>query len=58
MDIKGKGSKGVQFADLNDAGDPSELAGYYNQHGADELVFLDITATNEGEKLCWMWLQR
>jgi cyclase len=51
LDIKaGRVVKGVQFADLNDAGDPVELAGYYNQHGADELVFLDITATNEGRK--------
>lgn len=39
--------KGVQFENLRDAGDPVELAAYYNQEGADELVFLDITASHE-----------
>jgi len=37
----------VQFVDLQDAGDPVELAGFYNKEGADELVFLDITASHE-----------
>jgi imidazole glycerol-phosphate synthase subunit HisF len=39
--------KGVKFLDLRDAGDPVELAAYYERSGADELVFLDITATVE-----------
>lgn len=39
--------KGVNFVNLRDAGDPVELAQIYNQAGADELVFLDITATHE-----------
>ncbi|NER84197.1 MAG: imidazole glycerol phosphate synthase subunit HisF [Leptolyngbya sp. SIO1D8] len=43
----GRVVKGVNFVDLRDAGDPVELAQAYNQAGADELVFLDITATHE-----------
>jgi cyclase len=43
----GRVVKGVQFVDLRDAGDPVELAGFYNDEGADELVFLDITATSD-----------
>lgn len=39
--------KGVQFLDIRDAGDPVELASHYEREGADELVFLDITATHE-----------
>ena len=39
--------KGVQFVDIRDAGDPVELAAHYDRAGADELVFLDITATHE-----------
>lgn len=42
--------KGVKFSSLKDAGDPVELASYYNIEGADELIFLDINATNEGRK--------
>jgi cyclase len=42
--------KGVQFVDLVDAGDPVELAAFYNTEGADELVFLDITASHEDRK--------
>ena len=42
--------KGVNFVDLVDAGDPVELARYYSENGADELVFLDITATKEGRR--------
>ena len=42
--------KGVNFVDLRDAGDPVELAWQYSQQGADELVFLDITATHERRK--------
>jgi cyclase len=40
--------KGVHFVDLRDAGDPVELAAFYDREGADELVFLDITASHEG----------
>ncbi len=43
----GRVVKGVNFVDLQDAGDPVELARAYNEAGADELVFLDITATHE-----------
>ena len=43
----GRVVKGVQFVDLIDAGDPVEQAQFYNESGADELVFLDITATHE-----------
>jgi cyclase len=42
--------KGVNFVDLRDAGDPVELAWNYSRQGADELVFLDITATVERRK--------
>ncbi|MEP7080865.1 MAG: imidazole glycerol phosphate synthase subunit HisF [Ginsengibacter sp.] len=48
LDIKnGRTVKGVNFEDLRDAGDPVSLAKYYCEQGADELVFLDITATIE-----------
>lgn len=48
LDVKaGRVVKGVNFVDLKDAGDPVELAKVYNSAGADELVFLDITATHE-----------
>jgi cyclase len=51
LDVKdGRTVKGVNFVDLKDAGDPVELAWQYAQQGADELVFLDITATNERRK--------
>ncbi|HSC55177.1 MAG TPA: imidazole glycerol phosphate synthase subunit HisF [Phnomibacter sp.] len=51
LDIKnGRTVKGVNFENIRDAGDPIELAIQYAQDGADELVFLDITATNEGRK--------
>ena len=43
----GRVVKGVNFVDLKDAGDPVEIAKAYDQAGADELVFLDITATSE-----------
>lgn len=44
----GRVVKGVNFLNLKDAGDPVELAEKYNQQGADELVFLDITASSDG----------
>ena len=51
LDIKdGKTVKGINFINLQDVGDPVELAEYYAKQGADELVFLDITATNEKRK--------
>jgi imidazole glycerol-phosphate synthase subunit HisF len=51
LDIKdGRTAKGVNFVDIRDAGDAVELAALYAQQGADELVFLDITATLEERK--------
>ena len=51
LDIKqGRVVKGIRFVELRDAGDPVELARIYEESGADELVFLDITATVEGRK--------
>ncbi len=51
LDIKdGRTVKGVNFLELRDAGDPVELAALYSEQGADELVFLDITATEEKRK--------
>lgn len=51
LDIKdGRTVKGTNFVNLRDAGDPVELGALYAQQGADELVFLDITATNERRK--------
>ena len=54
LDVKaGRVVKGVNFVDLRDAGDPVELAQAYNQAGADELVFLDITATHEDRDIIY-----
>lgn len=51
LDIKdGRAVKGINFLNLRDAGDPVELAATYAQQGADELVFLDISATQEQRK--------
>ena len=51
LDIKdGRTVKGTNFVSLKDAGDPVELAKIYSEQGADELVFLDITATSDGRK--------
>ena len=51
LDVKnGRVVKGVKFKNLQDSGDPVDLARYYNENGADELVFLDISATLEGRK--------
>ncbi|MGI6336350.1 MAG: imidazole glycerol phosphate synthase subunit HisF [Clostridiales bacterium] len=48
LDVReGRVVKGVHFENLRDAGDPVELAKFYSQQGADEIVFLDITATHE-----------
>ncbi|NEQ97859.1 MAG: imidazole glycerol phosphate synthase subunit HisF, partial [Cyanothece sp. SIO2G6] len=54
LDVKaGRVVKGVNFVDLRDAGDPVELAQAYNHAGADELVFLDITATHEDRSIIY-----
>lgn len=54
LDVKaGRVVKGVNFVDLQDAGDPVELAQVYNQAGADELVFLDITASHEDRDIIY-----
>ncbi len=51
LDVKeGRVVKGVNFIGLQDVGDPVEIAALYNDAGADEIVFLDITATHEGRK--------
>ncbi len=48
LDVRdGRVVKGVNFVNIRDAGDPVELATYYSQQGADEIVFLDITATSD-----------
>ena len=48
---KGRVVKGVNFVNLRDTGDPVEITSYYNRAGADELVFLDITASSEGRSI-------
>lgn len=49
LDVRdGRVVKGVNFVDIKDVGDPVEIARYYNRQGADEITFLDITATHEG----------
>ena len=51
LDVKdGKTVKGINFVNFRDAGDPVEMGKQYSDQGADELVFLDITATHEGRK--------
>ncbi|PSL32997.1 cyclase [Planomicrobium soli] len=51
LDVKeGRVVKGVSFVSLRDAGDPMELARFYDKQGADELVFLDISASHEGKE--------
>lgn len=51
LDVKeGRVVKGIQFVQLRDAGDPVELARFYDEQGVDELVFLDISASVEGRK--------
>ena len=52
LDVKdGRVVKGVRFVDLRDAGDPVEAAVAYDAQGADELVFLDITASHEARDI-------
>ncbi len=51
LDVRdGRVVKGVNFVNIRDAGDPVELAKFYSDQGADEIVFLDITATHEARK--------
>lgn len=54
----GRVVKGVHFKGLRDAGDPAELAARYNEEGADELVFLDITASPEKRKILRRFVRR
>lgn len=59
LDIKeGRVVKGIQFEHLKDNGDPVELAYQYMQDGADELVFLDITATQDNRKTLLEWVKK
>src|SRR4030066_438889 len=52
LDVKdGRVVKGVSFVNLRDAGDPVENAKFYDEQGADELIFLDITASHEKRKI-------
>jgi cyclase len=52
LDVKGgRVVKGIKFKDHRDAGDPVELAAFYNEEGADELVFYDITASSDGRPI-------
>lgn len=59
LDVKdGRVVKGIQFQNLRDAGDPVELAGYYVEERADELVFLDITASKEKRPIVYDVVER
>ena len=55
---KGRVVKGVQFVDIRDAGDPVEVARRYNEQGADEITFLDITASHEGRDITLHTVER
>ncbi len=54
----GRVVKGVQFLDIRDAGDPVEVARRYNEQGADEITFLDITATHHGRDTTYKTVER
>ena len=54
----GRVVKGVQFVDIRDAGDPVEVARRYNEQGADEITFLDITATHHGRDTTYRTVER
>jgi len=54
----GRVVKGVQFVDIKDAGDPVEVAKRYNEQGADEITFLDITATNDERDTTYHTVER
>jgi len=55
---EGRVVKGTNFLNLRDAGDPVEVAARYEQEGADELVFLDITASHQGREIIWDVVRR
>jgi cyclase len=55
---KGRVVKGTNFLNLRDAGDPVAVASRYDEEGADELVFLDITASHEGREILWDVVRR
>lgn len=54
----GRVVKGVNFVDIKDAGDPVEVARRYNEQGADEITFLDITATSDGRETTYHMVER
>ncbi len=54
----GRVVKGVKYRDLQDAGDPVELAAFYNEQGADEIVFYDITASSDERETMWVVVER
>lgn len=54
----GRVVKGVKFVDIKDAGDPVEIAKRYNEQGADEITFLDITATHHGRDTTYQTVER
>ena len=54
----GRVVKGVQFLDIRDAGDPVEVARRYNEQGADEITFLDITATHHGRDTTYRTVEK
>ena len=59
LDVKeNKVVKGTKFENLKYAGEPAALAQFYSEEGADELVFLDITATNQERKTNSGWVQK
>jgi len=59
LDVRdGRVVKGVRFKELKDAGDPAELAATYDREGADEIVFLDITATSDERKILLAAVER
>src|SRR3990172_6520869 len=59
LDVReGRVVKGTRFVNLRDAGDPAEVAALYDQQGADELVFLDITASHERRQILLDVVQR
>ncbi len=59
LDVEnGRVVKGVQFIDIRDAGDPVEVARRYNEQGADEITFLDITATHHGRDTTYRTVER
>ena len=59
LDVKeGRVVKGVNFVNFRDAGDPSEIAAAYDKAGADEIVFLDITASSDSRATQLEWVRK